>query len=215
MIFDGRLSPGARLPPERELAEQLGVSRTTLRDSISQLRARGYIESRSKSGNYVCTAIPRAVSQPIEDVVEAQVIGFEHIIAIREVLELWAAEQAAEAPTKAGLAALRESLAAMRQAAALRTEKQLRRFSDADLAFHQAIAEMTGNPLYVHMIHFIGHLIRRSISLSRDLLADDFAAQNIEAHRRVYQAIRTGDPVRAREAMEAHFQFVKRHLRPA
>jgi GntR family transcriptional repressor for pyruvate dehydrogenase complex len=214
MIFDGRLSPGARLPAERELAEQLGVSRTTLRDSISQLRARGYIESRSKSGNYVCTAIPPAVSQPIEEVVEAQVVGFSHIISIREVLELWAAEQAARSPTKLGLEALRDSLKTMRQTSAMRTEQQLRRYSEADLAFHQAIAEMTGNPLYVHLIHFIGHLIRRSVSLSRDLLADDFAAQNLAAHRRVYEAIRSRDAQAAREAMQAHFRFVKRHLQP-
>jgi GntR family transcriptional repressor for pyruvate dehydrogenase complex len=214
MIFDGRLSPGARLPAERELALQLGVSRTTLRDAMSRLRARGYVESKSKSGNYVCTAIPQAVSQPIEDVVEAQLLSFAHIIEIREVLELWGAEQAARSPTRKGLAALRASLKTMQQTSALRNEQQLARYSDADLAFHQAIAEMTSNPLYVHLIHFIGHLIRRSISLTRDLVADDFAAQNLAAHQSVYDAIRRGDVSGARAAMEAHFQFVKRHLRP-
>jgi GntR family transcriptional regulator, transcriptional repressor for pyruvate dehydrogenase complex len=214
MIFDGRLSPGTRLPAERELAEQLGVSRTTLRDAMSRLRARGYIESRSKSGSYVCTAIPQAISQPIEEIVEAQVVGFGHIIEIREILELWAVMQAARQPTADGLAALRQSLKAMQQASALRTEQQLRRYSDADLAFHQAIAEMTGNPLYIHLIHFIGHLIRRSISLSRDLVKDDFPPQNLAAHQRIYEALRAGDELAAREAMVAHFDFVKRHLRP-
>ena len=214
MIFDGKLSPGDRLPAERDLAEQLGVSRTTLRDAMSRLRARGYIEARSKSGNYVCTAIPQAVSQPIEDVVEAQVVGFGHIIGIREVLELWAVEQAAQATDQERVAALRDCLKRMQQASSLRTEQQLRRYSEADLQFHQIIAEMTRNPLYIHLIHFIGHLITRSISLSRELVADDFAVQNQAVHQRIYEAIRRGDAAEARAAMVAHFQFVKRRLRP-
>jgi GntR family transcriptional repressor for pyruvate dehydrogenase complex len=214
MIFDGQWSPGARLPSERDLAAQLGVSRTTLRDAISRLRARGYLESRSKSGNYVCTAIPQAISQPIEDVVAAQVIGFAQIIELREVLEIWAVGRAALAQGEENLGRLRECLLQMRRAAPLRSEEQLRRYSAADLAFHQTIAEMTGNPLYIHLIHFIGHLITRSISLSRELLAGDFAAQNQAVHQQIYDAIRRRDPAGARTAMEAHFEFIKKRLKP-
>jgi len=214
MIFDGRLSPGSRLPSERELSEQLGISRTTLRDAMSRLRARGYVESRSKSGNYVSTAIPQSVSQPIEDVVAAQIVGFGHIIQVREVLELWAVERAAEQATLTDLARLRDCLRDMQRASALRTDEQLRRYSAADLAFHQAIAEMTGNPLYLHLIHFIGHLITRSVTLSRELLADDFTQQNEKVHRRIYDAIRRRDPDEAKAAMADHFQFVKKRLQP-
>lgn len=215
MIFEGRLSPGTRLPAERDLSEQLGVSRTTLRDAMSRLRARGYIESRSKSGNYVCTAIPQAISDPIEEVVTAQVIGFGQIIEIRELLELWAAEKAAQSPAAADLNHLRECLRTMQRASGLRTDEQLRRYSEADLKFHQTIAEMTGNPLYIHLIHFISHLITRSISLSRDLLATDFVQQNQEVHRAIFEAIRAADGPAARAAMAAHFAFIKRRLKPA
>lgn len=215
MIFEGRLSPGTRLPAERELSEQLGVSRTTLRDAMSRLRARGYVEGRSKSGNYVCTAIPQAISQPIEEVVAAQVVGFGHIIELRELLELWAVEKAAQSAAAPKLTRLRECLRSMQRASSLRTDEQLRRYSEADLAFHQTIAEMTGNPLYIHLIHFIGHLITRSVSLSRDLLADDFVKQNQDVHRRIFEAIRKGDGQAARAAMAAHFEFIKRHLKPS
>lgn len=214
MIFEGRFSPGSRLPAERELAEQLGVSRTTLRDAMSRLRARGYVESRSKSGNYVCTAIPQSLSQPIEDVVAAQVVGFGQIIELRELLELWAAEKAAILPAADKVVRLRECLRGMQRASGLRTDEQVRRYSEADLAFHQTIAEMTGNLLYIHLIHFIGHLITRSVSLSRELLAGDFAAQNQAVHRKIFEAIEAGDPGAAKLAMAAHFAFVKRHLKP-
>ncbi len=214
MIFDGRLSPGTRLPSERELSEKLGVSRTTLRDAMSRLQARGYVESRSKSGNFVCTAIPQAVSQPIEDVVAAQVVGFGHLIEVREVLELWAVQRAAKSPSAVGIGRLKECLSAMKRSSAMRSDEQLRRYSEADLAFHQTIAEMTGNPLYIHLIHFIGHLITKSVSLSRELLAESFVKQNQDVHRRIYEAIRTHEPGEAVAAMSAHFEFIKQHLKP-
>src|SRR5687767_10823821 len=54
LIFQGKLPPGSRLPAERELAELIGVSRNTLRDALNKLEARGYLERRDRSGNYVC-----------------------------------------------------------------------------------------------------------------------------------------------------------------
>jgi DNA-binding FadR family transcriptional regulator len=74
---------------------------------------------------------------------------------------------------------------------------------------------MTRNPLYLHLIHFIGHLITRSVTLSRELLADDFVQQNEKVHRRIYEAIRRRDSGDAKAAMTDHFQFIKRRLQPA
>jgi GntR family transcriptional repressor for pyruvate dehydrogenase complex len=213
MIFDGGLSPGSKLPSERELCVELGVSRTTVRDAINRLKARGYIESRSKSGNFICTVLPPAVSLPIEEVVKSRIVGFEQIIELREVLELWAVARAAQCAANRPLARLRRCLKTMEATSRLRTESQFQRYSNADLQFHQTIAEMTGNPMYVHLIHFIGHLITQSISLSRELVSDEFADRNLAVHRRIYEAIRRGDSAEARAAMIAHFKFVKVHLR--
>jgi GntR family transcriptional repressor for pyruvate dehydrogenase complex len=212
MIFDGGISPGSKLPSERELCIDLGVSRTTVRDAINRLKARGYIESRSKSGNFVCTVLPSAVSQPIEEVVKSRIVGFEQIIELREVLELWAVARAAQGADKQSLRRLRQCLKIMETTSAFRTESQIQRYSQADLQFHQTIAEMTGNPMYVHLIHFISHLITQSISLSRELVREGFALRNLAVHRRIYDAIRRGDDAKARAAMMAHFKFVKDQL---
>ncbi|HVF28282.1 MAG TPA: FadR/GntR family transcriptional regulator [Pyrinomonadaceae bacterium] len=214
LIFEGRLSPGARLPAERDLAEQIGVSRATLRDAVNRLEARGYIERRSKSGNYVSTVIPQSVSEPIEDVVDAGGVGFADIIEIRKILELWAVAKAAESPTEDALRSLRGCLETMRSTAKLRTDEQFERHSKADLQFHQTIAEMTGNPLYMHLFHFFSNLVSRSIQISKQLIPGDFGNLNIEVHEQVFQAINERDVARSKRSMLAHFLFVEKHLAP-
>lgn len=212
LIFEGHLSPGTRLPAERELAESLGVSRATLRDAVNRLEARGYIERRSKSGNYVSTAIPQSVSDPINDVVDTKVVGFTDIIEIRKVLELWAVEKASESPSKDSLKRLEQCLKTMRATATLRTDEQFIRHSVADLRFHQVIAEMAKNPIYVHLFHFFTNLISRSISLSRQLVPGNFGEQNIAVHEQIFDAVKQADAVQARQAILDHFKFVEQHL---
>lgn len=214
LIFQGRLSPGARLPAERDLADQLGVSRATLRDAVNRLEARGYIERRSKSGNYVSTVIPQSVSAPIEDVVDAGGVGFADIIEVRKVLELWAVAKAAESPTDDALLTLRGCLDAMRATAKLSTEEQFARHSKADLRFHQTIAEMTGNPLYVHLFHFFSNLVSRSIQVSKQLIPGDYGELNVEVHEQVFRAVSEKDVARSKRAMLDHFLFVEEHLAP-
>lgn len=214
LIFEGRLPPGARLPAERELAEQLGVSRPTLRDAINRLEARGYIERRSKSGNYVCTAVPQSLREPLEDVVDSEVVGFRDILDIRKALELWAVERAAESPTKEELAALTECLKVMKMTAAFRSDEQFARHSEADSKFHENIAGMTRNPIYIHLFHFFAKLIGRSIVISRQLMPDEFGGQNISVHEQILKAIQEKDVPKAKQAMTAHFQFVEEHLSP-
>jgi len=214
LIFEGHLAPGSRLPSERDLSETLGVSRSTLRDAMNRLEARGYVERRSKSGNYICTAIPDSLREPIEDVVQEKVVGLSDIIEIRKVLELWAVARAAQSPSERLLGALRDCLKRMKAASRFRTAEQFARYSEADLRFHQVIAQMTRNVIYVHLIHFFSNLISSSISLSRRLVPGDFARQNLAVHERIFRAIEERNPARAQEAMLEHFRFVEQHLPP-
>lgn len=212
MIFQGVLSPGTRLPAERELSEQLGISRTTLRDAMNRLEASGFVQRRPKSGTYVCTAVPQSLQNSMEHVVDAKLVRFRDIIGIRRVLEVWAVQRAAEEPAADAITELKECVDTIRATAAFETPEQIERFSEADLRFHQVIAEMTGNPLYVHLFHFLFSLILRSISLSRQIVPGNYAQQNLAVHQRIYEALRAADPEAARAAMEEHFDFVEQHL---
>jgi DNA-binding FadR family transcriptional regulator len=102
----------------------------------------------------------------------------------------------------------------MESTSAFRSDSQFARYQDADLKFHQLIAEMTDNLLYVHVFHFFLDLVRRSISLSRQLVPGDFAKGNLRNHQEIYRAIERGDGERARRAMFDHFRYVEQHISP-
>ncbi len=209
LIFEGRLSPGARLPSERELSQRLSVSRTTLRDAMNRLEARGFVERRAKSGNFVCTALPSTLRDPIQEAVGTQVARLADVVAIRKVLELWAVEQALQERQPALLRAMAKRIAAMRAVVRFRTDQQFERYRGADLEFHQMLARMTRNPIYVHLIDYLHRLIRDSIAISRELVAGDYGKRNLRAHERIYAAIARQDAAGARQAMIDHFALVE------
>jgi GntR family transcriptional regulator, transcriptional repressor for pyruvate dehydrogenase complex len=214
LIFQGKLPPGSRLPAERDLAETIGVSRNTLRDALNKLEARGYLERRDRSGNYVCTAIPQSLSTPLEEIVAKHVVGLRDIVEIRKALETWAARKAAEDPRSDLLKQLKDCLRVMRANAELRSDEQFARYSESDRRFHEVIAEMTGNPVYVHLFHYFTALLSRSMRITRELMQERFAEHNIRAHEEIFSALSAADPDAAERTMKAHFQFVEELVAP-
>ena len=116
LIYEGQFAPGERLPAERELAERLHVSRPTLRDALNRLEARGFLDRRTGSGNYVRTAVPESVRTPIEDGIRDKLVTLQQIIDVRKPLEIWAAGEAARCRNKTQIAELRDAVATMRKA---------------------------------------------------------------------------------------------------
>jgi len=212
LIFEGHFSPGSALPPERELAETLSISRPTLREALNRLEAKGYLERRSKSGNYVCTAIPTSVREPIDEVLEKNLLPLTDIIDVRKILEVWAVEKAVLSPSEDELHNLALCLQAMRSDVSCQTEEQFSRYRAADQRFHQILAEMTGNLLYVHLAHFLTELVSRSIQVSRRIFPGDYPGSNLKRHEGILEALRGRDIDKARAAMLDHFQQVERYL---
>jgi len=215
LIFEGHLIPGTRLPSERKLSVTLQVSRTTLRDAMNRLEARGYIERRPKSGNFVCTAMPPTMREPIEEVVGSQVTRLADVLEIRKVLELWAVAQAVKAPDARMLREMKTVVAAMKRLARFRTDEQFEQYRKADLEFHQTLARMTRNSIYVHLNDFLNQLIRHSMAISRELVAGNYGERNLPAHERILAAITKRDLAAARQAMLDHFALLEQYLRSA
>jgi GntR family transcriptional repressor for pyruvate dehydrogenase complex len=215
MIFEGRLAPGARLPSERELSAVLGVSRPTLRDALNRLEARGFVERRAKSGSFICTAMPRALRDPLEEMVDRQVARLADLVEIRKVLEVWAAGRAAEDPDANLLQNLKARVNALQALARFRTDEQFERYGAADMEFHRILARMTRNPIYVHLIDYLNALIRQSIVMTRELVPGNYGEINLPSHRRIYEAVRDQDAMGAQKAMLDHFALSERLLKSA
>jgi len=191
------LKPGDRLPPERELAKQLGISRPSLRSGLGSLISMGVLQSRQGAGTFIVDGPPALDSEPLRLLAELHGFSFDHMFETRSILEVGAAGLAAEHATGEQLATMAEEIAEM--FAALKDPQQ---FLVHDMAFHQAVAAASGNPTLATLMEMVSAILyeRRRQTIDR---AHDFN-EALELHRRVYRAIRSRNPEEAREAMREH-----------
>ena len=202
LIDSGSFKPGARLPAERVLAVQLGVSRSSLREALSSLEMAGRVEIRLGSGVYVLAA-GRRRARPVE---AAQTSPFD-VLHARLLIEPEAAALAARHAGAAQVKALERIFARLAQA--MRADMAL---PEADREFHVAIARAGGNTA-IEMV--VASLWSQWIHPLNARMAELFVTRghkedSIEEHRAVLQAIREGDPAAARRAMRRHLTSVGR-----
>jgi len=210
-ILEGSLKPGDRLPPERELAVDLGVSRPSLREAIQKLASKGMLQSRQGGGTYVTAALESTFFDPWQDMMGAHPNLREDMLEFRRMLEGQAAEWAAERATAADLTRLELSFNALRDAF---LANDADRRADVDIAFHQAVGEAAHNALLGHLSSALLRLMHDNIRLNLGELQDLPAAGRLlmSQHEAIYTAIRDRKPVAARSAAETHIDFVSETL---
>jgi GntR family transcriptional regulator, transcriptional repressor for pyruvate dehydrogenase complex len=201
-IGSGRLAPGARLPTEQELTAALGVSRTVVREAVAVLRAEGLVETRQGVGAFVVRDVQRRPFRIDPDGLRslAEVLL---VMELRTGVEVEAAGIAAERANGKSRARIAKAIGAI-EAAISRGEAAV----DEDFAFHQAIAETTGNPHFTRFLEFLGRLLipRQSVRVGLSNGQDQQSyLQAIQAeHRAIAGAIDSGDVPAARRAMRRH-----------
>jgi GntR family transcriptional repressor for pyruvate dehydrogenase complex len=184
LVVSGEYGAGDRLPAERDLAQQLGLSRPALREGIRRLRSGGVLESRRGSGTYVSH------------------IDLDGVYDIRARLEPLAAERAALLRTDVELEAMRDSIETMRH--------QIDHpdvFNHADALFHALVSEASRSPVLVSTLDRLGELAL----LSRAVLSTDASirTKSFADVERVFVAIERQHPKRAANAMERHIVNVR------
>jgi DNA-binding FadR family transcriptional regulator len=201
-IKSGRLAPGSRLPTEEALTRAARVSRTVVREAVAALRAEGLVVTRQGVGAFV-SAEPQRAPFRIEPERLESLADILNVMELRLGVEIESAGIAAERASRAQLKAIGAALDAIARAAGAGESAV-----DEDLAFHRAIAEATGNPEFARFLQFIGrHLIpRRTVTGLPERMGgrEAYLALIQEEHRRIYEAIRDGQPGAAREAMRRH-----------
>lgn len=206
-IASGRLRAGDRLPPERELAAALGVSRVAVREALRVLQAMGLISQGTGSGREAGTILTAAPAQALTRLIRMHVlvasVGSDDLISARITLERESARLAARNAGPDDLAEMRATLAAM-EAPGVGVED----FNDADTAFHVAIARASGNSLVAELTTAMRNAMRATLL---DRLRDqaDFratAAGLSGEHRAVYEAVEQRDGARAADLVEAHIK---------
>jgi GntR family transcriptional regulator, transcriptional repressor for pyruvate dehydrogenase complex len=199
LIDRGTLGPGARLPPERDLARQVGVSRPTVRAGLRTLAALGVIRSRRGSGTYIPEGPPTLGAEALSFLAALHKFTIEDVYEVRRILEVGAAGLAAERATPDHLATLAEEVTGL---FASLNDRQV--FLVHDINFHRSIAAASGNPIVASMVEMVAalHYERRRATAER--AADRELRDAADGHRQIYQAVRARDPERARRSMNDH-----------
>jgi len=199
MIQSGELSAGDRLPPERDLAKVLGVSRPTLRAGIRSLSTVGILQSRQGAGTFVA----EAEASPTLDGSALRLLsalhGFtsEEMFEARLALEMSIAALAAERATSEQMTLMAEEIAAMY--ASLDDPEQ---YLVHDMQFHQVVAAASGNRILTSLMNMVAKILfdsrRKTVKNATDL------KDSVGQHQNVYRAIRERSPEMARGAMHEH-----------
>jgi GntR family transcriptional regulator, transcriptional repressor for pyruvate dehydrogenase complex len=201
------LQPGDRLPSERELGEQFGVSRTVIREAVRALAAKGLIEARSGSGLRVAAVDASAVSESMSLYLRGGTVEYPKVHEVRRLLEVEIAGLAAERATEAALKRMRKLCEQMEAALG-----DVERAARLDLAFHRAIATATRNELYLLLLDSIGEAL---LEIRRNNLQTGAAPETVRAHRQIVDRIAAKDAAGARRAMAEHLDQVEKHWRKA
>jgi DNA-binding FadR family transcriptional regulator len=198
-IVTGRLAQGARLPPERELAEQFGVSRVTVRDALRALEAMGLIEVRvgARGGAFVTVPSGSIVGQTMSDMMMMSAVTPEDIVEARLVVELGTVTLACARSTDEDLQALRELQEQGERALAGKTYTR-----EMSWDFHALVAQAAHNGA----IEGLTHSFRSSLSMHpiRTREGSRAHALSVEEHGRILDAIERHDGATARSEMATH-----------
>lgn len=210
-ILEGSLKPGNRLPAERELAIELGVSRPSLREAIKKLVSRDLLVSRHGGGTYVTDRLGATFSDPWQQLLDQHPLLQDDVLEFRYLLEASAAELAAQRATAGDLLRLERAFARV-DAAYLGDDRSAQ--VAADVAFHLTIAESAHNALFGHLMASILRLLHEHVrrSLSEMAVGAETARQLMTQHRAIYAAIVAREPDAARQAAQTHIRYVQQRL---
>lgn len=203
-ITRGDFVAGGLLPPERELAKQLGVSRSSVREALIALEMTGWVDIRTGNGVYVAHPLPQAAVPQ-----ESETCSLQDLLQAREAFEGMLAGFAARNGTTIQRAALLALTAELQQ-----YNENDAAFLEQDKRFHLLISEMSGNDVLRDLLEQLWnrrhspHVQR----LERHYADNSFAKEMNADHQQIANAIVAGDEVAARQAMESHLQHVQQRL---
>jgi GntR family transcriptional repressor for pyruvate dehydrogenase complex len=204
LIESGSLRPGDRLPAERDLAVEIGVSRPTVRAGLRALAAMGVVQSRHGSGTYIPQGPPILGSEPLSFLAALHGFTREEMFEARRILEVGAAGLAAERATPDQIATIAEEIAGL-----FASMDDPQAFLVHDVKFHQEVAIASGNPIVTSLVGMVSELYYAHRLGTAGRASDRNLRDAAEMHRRIYQAIRARDPDGARQAMAEHLAHAR------
>jgi GntR family transcriptional repressor for pyruvate dehydrogenase complex len=206
LISQGVLNPGDRLPPERELIREFGVSRPSLREALKSLVAQGFLEVKQGNRTFVKSITSEKLQDPLSLILKADTQKIFDLIEVRKAMEAWGVFHATQRGSEEDIKRLEEIIGEMKTALdeGKSWEKQ-----DAD--FHLAMAQATHNTIQTHIMFTIYDLLRESVA--RVFRDQGKAKKLFQQHYRIFSAIKNRSPEKARERILEHLNYVESEVK--
>lgn len=208
LIITGELRAGDALPPERDLAVMLGISRPSVREAIRVLTAMNVVEPRHGGGTYVTSLSPRLLAQPVNFLLRVDPQGYGHLFEVHSVLGVSAARLAAQRVSGPELSELYQLCQECRDAL-----NDVGAFVAVEPRFRERVVEATANPIYVSLYGGIANLLSE---LLRAAASDTKSRREICAcQSTIVAALASGEGETAANGMERYVNSVRRALEQA
>jgi GntR family transcriptional regulator, transcriptional repressor for pyruvate dehydrogenase complex len=201
-VVNGDWKAGDRIPPERELCQQLGIARTSLREALKAMELVGMLDSRVGDGTFVCPRSEFLARPLLWAFTGTDETELRDVMEARVLLERDLAGLAAERGTEDEIAKIGTAVRAMRDCVDSGTPSGT--VIDADMTFHLAVAQAAHNGVLQNAVQLLRNLMRHWISLK--LLIPNIPTRVLNQHDEIYEAIRTRDAEAARVAMRKHLE---------
>ena len=205
LLERGELKGGSRLPPERELAEMLGISRPSLRTALKALSVMGIIHAKPGAGTFIAEAIPEIFLEPMQFMTLINQTTLDEVFEARMIIESALAELAAEKATEKDLQAMALELEGMDN-----NRNNPEGFLEHDLRFHQVIAQASKNHVMSGMMETLVQMLyqmrRKTIARTRGI------EEAFDFHKKIFNSIKRHDGKVARKLMTDHLRNAKQGL---
>ncbi|MCR3761045.1 FadR/GntR family transcriptional regulator [Clostridium felsineum] len=209
MIADGTLKKGDRLPSERELVSQLGVSRASIREALSALQMIGFVEARHGEGNFIRENFEESLIDPFLLIFMLNGSNKEQILELRRIIEVETAAIAAEKINNEEIEKLEECLNGLLEA----QDEVLK--GKYDKEFHYNIAKASKNILIVNMLNAVSSLMDAFITEARGkiLMVEGNKDVLMNQHSALLKALKNHDPKAASKAMREHLDLIFEYIK--
>lgn len=209
-ILNGSLKPGDKIPSEREMANELKVSRQCVREAINSLKTIDLLEVRKRSGIYVKSMTSGLIEGPFH-IIKNDVEKVYELMDIRKVLDSYSTFYAAKNATEEDIARIHSILLKLEE-----TTKDLKKYDyDSEFQFHLLIAQASHNTMLLHIINTIYDNIIEAIKKTIDTMFLDINNRKrmFQHHKAIFEAIKAGDAKKAAQRLVQHFEFAEEEMK--
>ncbi|TFB08929.1 FadR family transcriptional regulator [Candidatus Atribacteria bacterium MT.SAG.1] len=203
LIKNNKLKPGDKLPPERELAEKLSISRNSLREAFRVLESRGIIKSKPGGGRYIREIRKNGYSNTENIILSLEKSSILELLEAREMFEIKIAEIAAQRATVEDIELIEKALNKMSEEEELKDNKK----TESDTEFHLAIAAASHNFVFVNIIKL--HLDLLKETREKTWQIPGRREEQREEHQAIFQAIKEHNSKKAEEDMLKHLRNIR------